>query len=252
MIQNNVFLRKEDHRYFDLSNNEYRSVSAVLNEITEKFDAEVISKRCAGKGKYAGMTALEVKTQWAAIGKNSAEHGTNIHDALERFSKHAEILEEDVHLTPMIQTINADYREYRKVHDECILYHPEYKVAGTADKVLELGTRKIYADIEDYKTNNRKGIEYFSGYNKYFFEPVNHFSDCNFNRYALQLSIYGVMYERLTGNKIRSLWIRSIPPDNMLNHKRIPVPYLKSDAMNILENFSGVILKSKPFEIPSF
>ena len=37
--------------------------------------------------------------------------------------------------------------------------------------------------------------------NGYIF-PVNHLTHCQYNEYALQLSIYGVMYERETNKKL--------------------------------------------------
>jgi len=237
MIQNEVYLRKEDHKYFDSKGKTYSSVSHVLNSVEEGFDAEKISRQVAGKGKYAGMTADQVKAQWKGIGTDSANHGTSIHDALEHFGKNYELKEEHTHLMPMVQSIIGDYRPYKKVHDECVLYHPDYMIAGTADKILEINTRKNIVDIEDYKTNNRKGIVYFNEFNKFKLHPVSHLSDCNFNRYTLQMSIYGLMYEKLTGGQVRALWIRYIPADNPLNHKRIPVPYMRTDAENILKNF---------------
>jgi len=239
MIQQKVFLRAVDHRYFDYEGEEYTSVSRVLNSVQEKFDAKKWSKISAGKGKYVGMTAAQVEAEWKGTAKESTDHGTRIHDALEYFTKYGDIKNEDVDLTPIVKSVATDHKEYKRVYseNECILYHEGYKVAGMCDKILVNGVRRIYADIEDYKTNLRKGIEFYSKYNKYMLAPVQHLQDCNFNRYALQLSIYGYMYECLTGNQIRNLWIRYIPAENLLNHRRIIIPYLRTDAENILHNF---------------
>jgi len=236
MIQNKVFLRPEDHRYFDYDGNEYDSVSKVLNSVEKKFDAKKMSRLVAGKGKYAGLAADEIQELWKQNGKERTGHGTRIHDSLEQYSKTGQIAEKNEELSPMIQSISSDYREYSKVHDECILYNDHYGVAGTADKVLEIGGSK-YIDIEDYKTSKDKGIEYFSKYNKYKLEPITHLPDCNFIRYSLQLAIYAVMCEGLMGVKIRSLWIRYIPADDPLNHKRIPVPYMRTDALAVLNHY---------------
>ena len=236
MIQQKVFLRKEDHRYFDFEGQEYTAVSRVLDSVKEKFDEEKWSKL---KAKKLGISQDEMKSQWKKAREDSSDHGTRIHDALEHFTKHGKIDEENLDLTPVVKSVANDHREYTRVYseNECILYHPDFMVAGMCDKILITGTRTIYADIEDYKTNLKRGIEFSNKYNNYMLGCVSHLQDCNFNRYALQLSIYALMYESLTKNRIRNLWIRHIPAGDLLNHRRIIVPYLRTDALHILEDF---------------
>ncbi len=233
-IQNYVSLRASDHRYFDLDDREYSSVSKVLNGIEEKVDWEAIAGNCAGKGKYKGMSKAEVLAAWDANKNVAANHGTRNHNALERYSKEFNILPEDMDLEPMIKSIAATYVDYYQVHDEACLYSEKYGVAGTADKILIVAKGSRFVDIEDFKTNLNKGIVFNNSSNKYFLDPVSHLQNCNFNRYALQLSIYGLMYENLTGNRVRNLWIRFIPADNPLDHYRIMIPYMKYDAEAIL------------------
>lgn len=244
MIQNKVYIKKDTHEYFDHDGNKFESVSRVLNLIEEPFDAETISKRCVGSAKYAGMTQDQIKKSWEENRDSAANHGTAVHDAIENYTKNFTIEPSNDHLEPMLKSIAADYVPYTKAYSECILYSPSFekrgvRIAGTTDRILVVNSRGGYVDMEDYKTNISKGIVYHNNYNKYKKHPVSHLTDCNYIRYCLQLSIYGFMYEELTLNKIRSMWLRYIPKDNPLGHYRIPVPYMKNDAIAVLEHFAS-------------
>lgn len=255
MLQQYVSLRKEDHTYWDLDGRQYVSVSRVLDNVQEKFDVEKKSRDCAGKGKYVGMSQEQVKKAWSDNSSSACDHGTRIHEALERYTTHFDILPEDNDLEPMIKSVCADYNGYKRVYNEAVLYHPEYMIAGTADKVLQLNTRDSFVDLADYKTNIKKKIQFYSEYNKFMLGPVSHLSDCNYNRYSLQLSIYALMCEHLTKGKVRTMWIRYIPADNFLNHVRIPVSYMREEAIAVMEYYvNKPKVESKSFlpEIPNF
>ena len=257
MIQNDVYLEPIEHKYFNRHTGEQlTSVSKVLDSLEEKFDVEGISKTCAGRGKYKGMTQQMVKDAWKFTRKKATDHGTRIHEALERYTKEFLILEQDRELESMIKNVCKDYIAYKRTYDECCLYYPEYKIAGTADKILVTKSRAGIVDIEDYKTNISKGIYYSNDDNKYMKGPANHLQQCNFTRYALQLSIYGVMWEKLTGNKIGSMWIRFIAPVTFIDTK-IMVPYMRDTAIEILKWYSAPFSEMKVIddnlnEIPNF
>jgi hypothetical protein len=87
-----------------------------------------------------------------------------------------------------------------------------------------------------------KGIVTFDKYGKHLLHPMEHMESCNFNTYALQLSFYAFMLERMTGRKVRQMHITFIPPNNYMNWKKIPVPYLKTDVINILNFYKSSIL----------
>ncbi len=245
MLQNKIFLKKDTHQYFDHDGNQYQSVSRVLDTIKEKFDEDKWSKI---KAKQMGCSPEEVLAGWKKTAVHSQEHGTNVHDAIEKYTKYFEIDPGNEHLEPMLKSIAGDYKEYVRTYSECILYSPVFekiktRIAGTTDRLMIVDAKSKYIDIEDYKTNVQKGIQFYpqkkdgSFYPKYLFSPVDHLTDCNYHTYALQLSIYGAMAEELTGAKIRKLWIRFIPHDNPLAHYRIPLPYLKTDAYAVLNSY---------------
>lgn len=250
MIQSYVSLKKDTHQYFDTDGRQYLSVSRLLERTGDKFDAQKISAICAGKGKYSGMNQAEVLKQWDMKRERASDHGTRIHDALERYSNYGQIDEDDVALTPMLQSVCSDYLGYKKNMSEVILYSPNMAalgtfIAGTTDKVLVTSTRNGLTDIEDYKTNLEKGIEFVNSANKFMKAPFDHLQDCNYIKYCLQLSCYGVMYEELTGQKVRQMWLRFIPAEDPLNHKRIPVPFLKFEAQMLFDLYHQEVHETK-------
>ena len=139
----------------------------------------------------------------------------------------------------MLKSIVSEYRDYARIHSEVVLYSDKYGVAGTSDNVFEVSTKGNFCDVSDFKTNISKGIQFFDPYGKFMLEPVSHLSSANYQKYSLQMSIYGVMIEDLFKKKIRQLWIHFVPKDNPLDHKRIPCPFLRTDAIAVLEHFQA-------------
>lgn len=259
MIQNKVYLKHDTHQYFSHEGTEYTSVSRVLGGLKEPFDEQFWSKK---KAQELGVTQKEVLDMWDRKRRGSTDHGTRVHDAIERYTKTYEIEKGNEDLEPMLISIASDYKSYYRALSEVILYSPELEklgtmVAGTTDRLLFIDRKQKYIDIEDYKTNLERGIEFFPKkkngdfFPKYKYAPVSHLTDCNYHTYCLQLSIYGVMAEQLTEAKVRMMWLRFIPANNPLAHYRIPVPYMKKEAEEILSVFHN---KNKGIltEAPSF
>jgi len=151
----------------------------------------------------------------------------------------------------MILDVAKVYSDYAMSYDELCLYDDEYRIAGTTDKLLCISKRKDgMVDISDYKTNLKKGIEFFSQYKKRLYAPLDHLEDCNFVKYSLQLTGYAYMFEKLTGRRVRKLFIHFIPPDNPMAHYRIPVMYMKNDFKLILEAYKYHIQSALSTNLP--
>lgn len=233
-----VKLEPVSHKYYDNQGRQYLSVSKVLSLLSEPFDRG-IAKFTA---KKRGVSEEEVLAEWDKVRDDAANHGTRIHDALETYAKTGQILVENAHLEAGIKSVLAEYEDYNISHEEVCLYDEEFMVAGTTDKICVISNRKDSAvDIVDYKTNTRKGIEFFSKYNKNFYEPFSHLQDCNYVKYSFQLSIYAWMFQRLTGRKVRKMHLHFIPEDNMLNHRIIPVMYMKNDVEMLFKTHGSKI-----------
>lgn len=241
MLQNKVKLEPISHKYYDDKGLQYMSISAVLELIKPLFERDKLSTMTANK---RGISQEEVLAEWTATSKVATDHGTRVHESLEHYQNTASIKEGDEKFEPMIKSISATYIDYGKVYQEECLYDEEYRIAGTADKIFAVTTHKgSKFDIEDYKTNLSKGIVTFDKYGKTLLHPVEHMEHCNFNHYALQLSFYAYMLERLTNRRVRQMHITYIPADNFLNWRKIPVPYLKTDVINILKFYKHTILE---------
>ena len=164
------------------------------------------------------------------------------------------MLEENSHMTEAIKSILSEYKGYYQSHDEICLHNDDFRLAGTADKVCLVGNRADSEfDLADFKTNISKGIEYHSEYKKRMFYPIDHLQDCNFVKYSLQLSIYAYFFELLTGRKLRKMWIHFIPPDDMMKHYKIPVMYMKSDVITLLNYHKASVYQSvEPMKMYEF
>jgi len=236
LFEEKVVLEPIHHIYTHNDGRNFDSLSRVRDCIKTPFDKS-IARNCAGKGEYVGMTAEQVLVAWEKKANKAADHGTNIHDAIERFEKSAVILAQDEWLRPMILCLTNEYKDMYQVHNEVCLYDEEYEIAGTADHIIETTKHKSSVlNIDDFKTNLNKGINFENKYKKYLLGPFSHVQDCNYYDYSLQLSCYAYMLEKLTSRKIGHLSIIFIPPQNPLAYKRIPVNYAKNDA-KILFNY---------------
>jgi hypothetical protein len=251
MMEKIVTLEPNQHRYFDQFGNEYTSVSKVLECVKNKFDPDGrILKASAAK---RGISPEELQAEWKGKGKTATDHGTRIHNALERFQQTFTILPEDADLEPLVKSINGLFFNYGITYEELVIHSEAYMVAGTADKVCWKSVKKDSAiDIFDYKTNISKGIQYEDSYRKYLKGPVSHLMDCNFNTYSLQLSLYAHMLQLTTGRPIGRLGIVFIPPGDFLSWKLIPVPYMKLEAAALLDYFASIpkVVEDKPLALP--
>ncbi len=61
----------------------YTSGTALVAPLFEQFDALGMSQRCAGKGKYVGLSAEQVRAQWEANGQARSGRGTHAHARIE-------------------------------------------------------------------------------------------------------------------------------------------------------------------------
>ncbi len=233
LFKNSVYLEKDTHTYLDSAGRQYLSVTKFIAMLAERFEDTHAYK----------IASEETRATWKAKGKFAADHGTNIHEALELYNKTGQILESNRELEPAINSITADYKEYHQTHDEVCLFSDKYRIAGTTDKICTISNRRdCEVDLADYKTNIARGVYYHSDYKKRMYPPLDHLQDCNYVKYTIQLSIYAYLFEQLTGRKVRKLFIHFIPPGDMMQHQKIPVIYMKNDVKMLLDMHQERIL----------
>lgn len=253
-----------------------RSVSKVYREYIPEFDAQNISWMMARKqlrqelvpGWLKGdiepeeeailAKQVEILALWKAKADNASGYGTSIHSVCEDIQNGIEVDDKYFHL---VNLFKAEYGHYHKLLPEYIAHSMKYGVAGTIDNpMVRQKSSKSIIDIDDFKTNIEKGIVFDSikikddgkltHYNRFMLGPLSHLEDCNYNHYCMQQSIYGVLLELMFPlhkiGRITLTFIKEIDNGNArfdYEIERIPVAYLKQEAIAVLEDYS----KKHPF-----
>ena len=259
-----VKLEPKQHVYTNETGLMYDSVSSILRMIKEPFDVESISYMVARKQlreeavpgwKEKGLEAPDipenfikarqekVKEEWSDIGEESRDHGTEIHNAIERIILGQEVEERFDTLVPLIK---AEFGHYRFSFPELTVYNKVYRKAGTIDHVgIRQKSKNTLVDIDDFKTNVRNGVRFDSTklqdngrlkhYNRMLLPPVDHLEDCNYIMTCLQTSFYAYFFETLYKMKIGKLSMKYVYEiGGVFQLESYPLVYLRSDVINIL------------------
>lgn len=102
-----------------------------------------------------------------------------------------------------------DFMNAVKVYSEQLVWIDEYKVAGTADLIIEHNDYEF--SVGDFKTN--KSIDFYNKFGQRLLNPISHLSDCNYNIYSLQLSLYAYLFSLKSGKKCRKLFLMHLKDD---------------------------------------
>ena len=234
-----VWLEPIEHKYIHkLTGEKFKSVTTVLGMLEPEFNSEQVALAISQqdpsrkKEKYQNMSQEEILVEWKRINDEANAYGTEIHEIMERY-----LLANKIYI-PKNDYEKEIISKFQKVDDmsgdiypETILFSEKYKIAGTCD-ILEI--KDGYFNILDFKTN--KEIDYISKYDNWLNKPVTHLSDCNFNIYALQLSLYAYMFQMQTKMKVGKLQIFYLNPTTS-EFITIPIPYLGRDAKAVLDHW---------------
>lgn len=233
-----VWLEPIEHKYYHKKTNEvFKSVTTILSLLEPHFDTEAVAYAISQqsddvkKPEYIGMTKEEILTEWERINREANEYGTEVHEILERY-----LLADRIYI-PKNDYEREIITKFQQVDDmtgtvypEAVLFSEKYSICGTADIVEDCGD---YINILDFKTN--KKLHYISQYGQWLNKPVSHLSDCQYNVYALQLSIYAYMIQMQTRKKIGKLQIYYLNPEKDYTFEKINMPYLGRDAKAVLD-----------------
>jgi len=142
------------------------------------------------------------------------------------------------------------------LYPEHFVYLRSASICGQADRVEVVDHR---LDVYDYKTNKEvktRGHEFWDGTRKMMTGPLRHLEDCEFNHYALQLSIYmyimlkynynlvpGIIeihhvefeIEKLDENGFPVHAVDAMGEPVVVNVNRISLPYLKKEVIIMLK-----------------
>lgn len=215
---------KASHSYRNAHTKEqYVSATTLIGKFKKKFDADYYAKKSAEK---EGVTPEEIKARWKKMNDESKVKGSNIHDAIDTFNKTGVINEQYKELIVAVSALGL--YDLTKTKCEELVYNHSYKLAGTADIIEDLGS---YFNVYDFKTNKKFNLS--SPYGATLLDPLAHLSECEYNIYALQLSLYAFMYNSMTGKKVGKLAVIYLTPENKTEVYNSP--YLYTDVKKMLD-----------------
>lgn len=258
---------EENHEYVTISESmrkDWISVTSLISALKQPFDAKGTAKKVSKnkKSKWYGKTPEEIERIWKNEADRSTELGHFYHTQREEDLKWiADIILDGTKLDIYNPIYNEEGHKIAisqnlipGLYPEHLVYLESVGVIGQIDKLI---IPSGYIDIDDYKTNKEIKMSSFKNYEGIpvmMKNPVSHLEDCNFNHYALQLSMYAYMVNKHNPNlKVRNLRIVHVlfeedhlddngypvykkdSNDNYIVKDTIiyPVPYLKKEVVDI-------------------
>jgi hypothetical protein len=220
---------EESHRYIHTETRKpFISVTTLLKKYTKEFDSEGHAQRIANR---EGLTKEEVLESWKQKSAKACERGQAVHKLLELYlTKKFKVSEFQWIYECYENIIRNHIPKFKTIESEYLLFNEQYEIAGTADLIYNLNSKEFF--ISDFKTNEK--FNFKSLYGEWFLEPLDHLQKCEFNLYALQLSLYAFLYEKTTNKKCVGLCIFHIKNKQMNYY---PCNYLKSDIINLLNHW---------------
>jgi hypothetical protein len=175
------------------------SVTTFLGAFKADFNAMQMAKKSSmnKKSKWYGMSVENILLAWNTETKRSIDLGTWYHEQQERRITELASVERNGSTLKVISPIYENGIKYapeqklaEAVYPEHFVYLKSAGICGQAD-VVEVVDGMV--NIVDYKTCKEMKLEGFKswdGVSKKLLRPLQHLDDCNYNHYALQLSMY--------------------------------------------------------------
>lgn len=222
---------------------------------TKKIDLNILSIYNVNVNEF-NKVKQNILDEWERKKVASCERGTKIHAMLENnFYKAGKNVSLSKFKIGGKFECRKDYTELDipyGVYPEYLLYRESddkiLRIAGQADLIIKNGND---ISIIDHKSNEK--IDMTSRYlpelkgNVKMLYPLNDLDDCNYNHYALQLSTYAWMIQKLHPEfTINKLMINHYDHNN--NNKIIECPYLKKHVERLLKDYKKKIIRKKQKE----
>lgn len=198
-----VIFTPEDHSYQSVDpaeNISWLSVTTLVSHFKQPFNAKEQAKKSAKNknSKWFGMTPSDIEALWSRESERATTLGTFYHNQREEdLTQCTTINRWGVEIPVIKPQVREDGKKEAPVqrledgvYPEHFVYSRMTGICGQSD-LVEVIKGVVY--ITDYKTNKEIKMESFKnwqGTKQKMLSPLSHLDDCNFNHYALQLSIY--------------------------------------------------------------
>lgn len=267
---------EEDHHYEYKGKRVGISVTRLIEEYCNEFDAQTVAEKVALKNqkyisdlyKHCGEVELWELEQnptnvkgvlelWEYKNKFACEKGhfghlyaqslwnnEDINEIMNEIDKFTNGLESP--LDKILDQADNFYHDYKDrlehLADEFVVGSEEYNIASAIDHLF---INKLTGGLVlvDYKTNS--DIHKSEKYAKNMKVPLQHMKDFTLNHYYIQLSIYRYLLEKYTGLEVSEMFIVYFS-ENIENYEIIEIPYLKEEVIRILENRREKNMNSVP------
>jgi ATP-dependent exoDNAse (exonuclease V) beta subunit len=226
------------HIYTIKGDSSFTSVTTWVHKHFPPFNADKVIKNMMtsknwGTNRYNGKSAQQIKNEWNQNKNEAASAGTKMHYDIECFYNN---IYEDTnnsiefqYFTNFQNDIGSSLTPYRT---EWMVYHEEYKLAGSIDMIFENpdGTLQIY----DWK--RCKEIKKINAWNKSSTTPeIDFIPDTNYWHYCLQLNTYKKIIEEKYDKKVTDMYLVCLHPNNKNNnYLRYKVADLQCELGQIL------------------
>lgn len=188
------------YRSIDDENINWISVTTLISHFKKPFDAKKIAEKVSKKktSKWYGIDPTIIQQIWTNEADRSTTLGTWYHNQREDDLCSLASIEREGVTVPVFKP--SEFKDGLKiapvqklepgVYPEHMVYLRSAGICGQSD-LVEVVNGKV--NIIDYKTNKeikKESFVNFEGKSEKMNPPVDGLDDCNFNHYALQLSIY--------------------------------------------------------------
>jgi len=198
-----IVFNADDHSYVSVDPNDqikWTSVTTLISSLKKPFDAKKVAERVSKnkKSKWYGVDPKLIVQIWDNEATRATTLGTFYHNQRESDLCSFASIEREGITVPVFKPYEGEnglkiaplQKLEPGVYPEHMVYLKSAGLCGQSDLVEVVNGR---VNIIDYKTNKEIKTESFKnweGMTEKMLDPVQHLDDCNFNHYALQLSVY--------------------------------------------------------------
>lgn len=192
---------EQNHTYINDEGVQYTSATAFVKKFVSPFERDKIAAKFAKKNK---RTIQDVLDEWKKISDDAIKKGTAYHKLKEEqlLSLDGVMIDDEKHqIFPSIWEGDIKVAKTLKlepgIYPELIMWSDKYKIAGQADYIEITKSGKI--NITDYKTSKEikhHAFQKWDGTKQMMGYPLNHFEDCNFHHYCIQINLYAFLIKQ--------------------------------------------------------